>query len=72
MRPFIGGGLDIFLFKESSTFLICISAYFSTCVKLKLLWIKTPSRGYFRNWGQRPEDTEKGTFPLQKSLKGHP
>ena len=49
MRPFIGGGLDIFLFKESSAFLIWISAYFSTCVKLKLLWIMTPSRRYFRN-----------------------
>ena len=30
------------------------------------------NKGYFRNWGQRPEDTEKGTFSLQKSQKGHP
>ena len=30
------------------------------------------NKGYFRNWGQCPEDTEKGTFSLQKSQKGHP
>ena len=29
-------------------------------------------RGYFRNWGQHPDDRKKGTFSLQKSKKGHP
>ena len=31
-----------------------------------------PVRDYFKNWGQRPKDTKKGTFSLQKSWKGHP
>ena len=26
----------------------------------------TFNRGYFRNWGQHPEDTKKGTFSQQK------
>ena len=30
------------------------------------------TRGYFRNWGQHPEDTKKGTFSLQKVERDTP
>ena len=29
-------------------------------------------QGYFRNWGQHPEDTEKGIFHYSKVKKGTP
>ena len=35
-------------------------------IKLNLSWI---TRVYFRNWGQHPEDTKKGTSSLKKVKK---
>ena len=32
-------------------------------------WLKV-GRGYFRNWGQHPEDTKNGTSSLKRIKKG--
>ena len=69
--------VSVFIMTCSSFWLlvICVTAPMKILYKRFIIMLMVEisiTRDYFRNWGQRPKDTKKGTFSLQKIKKGTP